>query len=112
MIIPTTSEPPHTWQLLNQGEKETVILTSRLHCNQNGAVLNAAKLGYGITRLMSYQVGEELEKGTLQSILTDYEEEPLPVNIIHLEGRRMNAKTRSFIDLAVDLLSKNPLLTP
>lgn len=57
---------------------------------------------------MSYQVGDEFQKGSLKRILQDFEAEALPVNIIHLEGRRANAKIRSFIDLAVARLKANP----
>lgn len=112
IIFPTTFESMNQWPFDNNGKKEVIKLKPRLHCNQNAAALKATILGHGITRLMSYQVGEELEKGTLQSILTGYEEAPLPVNVIHLEGRRANAKIRSFIDLAVERLRANPFLNP
>lgn len=59
---------------------------------------------------MSYQVGEELKNGSLTRILQDYESQPLPVSIVHLEGRQANAKIRSFIDLAIDRLRTNPYI--
>ncbi len=110
IIFPTTFESINQWPFNNNGKKESVKLNPCLRCNQNAAALNAALLGHGITRLMSYQVGEEIEKGNLESILTDYEEESLPVSILYLEGRRANAKIRSFIDLAVERLRANPFI--
>jgi len=110
LVFPTTFEGTNTWQFQNQGKKEVLKLSPRLMCNQNAAALKAAIEGHGITRLMSYQVGEELERGTLQSVLAGYEEEPLPVNVVHVEGRRANAKVRSFIDLAVERLRTNPFI--
>ena len=74
--------------------------------------MKAAIQGFGLTRLMSYQVGEELAKGTLESVLTCNEEAPLPINIIHTEGRRVNAKIRAFLDLAKLHLQKNPFINP
>ena len=112
IIFPTTFESSTQWSFNNNGKKQVIKLNPRLCCNHNAAALKAAKLGHGITRLMSYQIGEELETGALQSILTDYEEAPLPVNVIHLEGRRTNAKIRSFIDLAVERLRANPFINP
>ncbi len=112
IIFPTTFESTNQWPFNINGKKEIIKLNPRLRCNQNAAALKAATLGHGITRLMSYQVGEELEKGTLQSILTGYEEAPLPVSVLHLEGRRANAKIRSFIDLAVERLRANPFINP
>lgn len=110
LIFPATFESATAWQFQNGDKKELVKLNPRLMCNQNAAALKAAMEGHGITRLMSYQVGEELEKGTLKAILTGYEEAPLPVNVVHIEGRRANAKVRSFIDLAVERLRENPFI--
>lgn len=98
------------WSFNYNGKKEIVKLKPRLHCNQIGSALKAAVLGYGITSLLSYQVAEYIENGQLQYILTNYEEAPLPVNVVHLEGRRVNAKTHSFIDLAVKRLRANPFI--
>lgn len=110
LIFPATFESTTTWQFQNGDKKEIIKLQPRLMCNQNAAALKAAIEGHGITRLMSYQVGEELEKGTLKPILTGYEEEPLPVNIVHVEGRRANAKVRAFIELATSRLRENPFI--
>lgn len=112
IILPTTYDSSSTWKFHHQDKKISVKLAPRLRCNQNGAALKAAVLGYGVTRLMSYQVAEELEKRTLQCILTDYEDKPIPVNVIHLEGRRANAKIRAFIELAVHRLRANPFINP
>jgi DNA-binding transcriptional LysR family regulator len=110
IIFPTTFESSPVWNFINNGEKETIRLNPRLHCNQTSFALKTAIQGFGITRLMSYQVEEELEKGTLQGILTDFEEKPLPVNLMRIEGRRGNAKIRSFLELATKRLKANPFI--
>lgn len=110
IINASTVEASTTWKFESSQGKQAVKLSPRLHCNQNGAAITAAKQGLGITRLMSYQVGEECKNGSLKRILRDYETMPLPVNIIHLEGRQANAKIRSFIDLAVARLRANPYI--
>ncbi len=110
IILASTVEPSTTWRFESSKEKVSVKLFPRLHCSQNGAAIEAAKQGFGITRLMSYQVGEELQAGTLRRILREYEAEPLPVSILHLEGRQANAKVRAFIDLAVERLRANPFI--
>ena len=110
LIFSTTVDSTTTWHFQSEGSRESVKLSPRLMCNQNAAALSSALQGFGITRLMSYHVGEELENGTLQCILEDYEEEPLPVHIVHLEGRRVNAKVRAFIELAAERLRENPYI--
>lgn len=110
IIHAATVESSTTWQFESATGKESVKLTPRLQCTQNGAAIAAARQGFGITRLMSYQVGEEIKNGTLVQILRDYETRVLPVNIIHLEGRKANAKIRSFVDLAIARLRDNPYI--
>lgn len=66
--------------------------------------------GLGITRLMSYQVAEHVRSGALQVLLESYETTPLPVHVVHHEGRRVTQKVRAFIDLAVDQLRADPAL--
>jgi DNA-binding transcriptional LysR family regulator len=110
IIQASTVEASTTWQFDSPKGNTTVKVSPRLFCSQNGAAITAAKQGFGITRLMSYQVGEELKNGSLIRLFSDYESKPIPVNIVHLEGRQANAKVRSFIDLAIDRLRTNPFI--
>ena len=59
---------------------------------------------WGLARPLSYQIAAQLESGALQTVLSDYEIEPLPVHIVHPEGRRASAKVRAFVDLVVERL--------
>ncbi len=110
IIQATTVEPSTSWRFSSPKGKVSVKVTPRMNCCQNGAAICAASHGFGITRLMSYQVGEELKAGVLQRILKDFEMDPLPVNIVYLGGQKANAKIRSFIDLAVERLRANPFI--
>lgn len=110
IILASGVEASAHWNFESPNGKYSVRVRPRLHCNQNGAAIEAAKSGAGITRLMSYQVGEELEQGKLVRVLSGYEAEPLPINIVYLEGRMANAKTRSFVDFAAECLRKNPFI--
>ncbi len=110
IIQASTAESSTTWLFESSIGKESVKVSPRLHCSQNGAAITAAREGFGITRLMSYQIGEELKNGSLTHILRDYETKVLPVSIIHLEGRQANAKIRSFVDLATARLRANPYI--
>ena len=46
----------------------------------------------------------------LQILLEAFEGAPLPVQVVHHEGRRATRKVRAFIDLAVDTLRADPAL--
>jgi DNA-binding transcriptional LysR family regulator len=87
-----------------------VAVHPRLTCNTNQAALSAAIGGMGLTRLVSYQAGPALAEGTLRAVLTEHEEPPLPVHIIHPDGRRASAKVRAFADLATERLRANRMI--
>lgn len=108
IIAPTSAWASPEWQF-GQGQRTSVTVHPRLFCNSNQAAISSAAEGWGLTRLLSYQIGPELVAGTLQTVLTDYEEAPLPIHVVHPEGRRAPAKVRSFVDLAVDRLRANRL---
>jgi DNA-binding transcriptional LysR family regulator len=110
IIQASAVESSTTWQFESSTGKESVKVNPRLHCSHNGAAITAARQGFGITRLMSYQIGEDLKNGSLTRILSDYETRSLPVSVVHLEGRQANAKIRSFIDLATARLRVNPYI--
>ncbi len=93
-----------------QDQKYKVHVTPRLFCSTYDAVIRATLEGWGLARVLSYQIGEHLVSGRLQTVLADFEQEPLPIQIVHPEGRRASAKVRAFIDLAVDRLRANRLI--
>jgi DNA-binding transcriptional LysR family regulator len=90
--------------------KTTVTVKPRLLCSTFEAVISASRQGWGLARPLSYQIGPDLAAGKLMTVLSDYEPEPLPIHIVHPEGRRASATVRGFIDLTVERLRANPLI--
>ncbi|WP_183799724.1 LysR family transcriptional regulator [Rhizobium sp. BK316] len=88
-------------------KKSAIHVNPRLFCNTNEAAISAAARGWGLTRVLSYQIAPQLEAGELRTILASYEEEALPIHVVHPEGRYASAKVRSFIDFAVEKLRSN-----
>ncbi|TAL33114.1 LysR family transcriptional regulator [Phenylobacterium sp.] len=82
-------------------------VTPALFCNSNEGAISAARSGWGLTRVLSYQIGPDLQSGALQTTLDDFEEEPLPIHIVHPEGRNASAKVRAFVDFAAVRLRAN-----
>ncbi|HBJ26857.1 MAG: hypothetical protein CL809_04750 [Cobetia sp.] len=66
----------------------------------------------GITRVLSYQVGEDLAAGRLQAVLEELEPPSLPIHLLHSEGRGAVAKVRTFLDFADERLRANSVLNP
>jgi DNA-binding transcriptional LysR family regulator len=110
VIAATSVSAGSEWTFAKGKEKIGVRLSPRILVNTNDGALEAAKSGFGLTRLISYQVANELAAGTLKTVLTDFEEASLPVHVIHREGRHGSAKVRSFVDLAVQRLRADTAL--
>lgn len=93
------------------GEKgKPLKLHPRLIVSTNDAAIKAAKEGFGITRVLSYQIFNELASGQLKTIMEEYETPPKPINIIHREAPNSNTKVRAFVDLLAENLRKNTTL--
>ncbi len=91
--------PVPDWRFGRQLD-EVVRVRPRLSVSSVASAIAVAQSGWGLCRVLSYQIGPNLEAGTLQTALEDHEPEPLPINLVHVEGRRAAAKVRTFLDFA------------
>jgi DNA-binding transcriptional LysR family regulator len=98
------------WRFVDQGKALVQPVQARMRTTSNDSAIAAAVAGLGITRLLSYQVAEQLRLGSLEILLQHFEPPPLPIHVVHREGRRATQKVRGFIDLAVDRLRADPAL--
>lgn len=76
----------------------------RLSFATNDAAIEASLAGFGITRLLSYQIAPHVADGRLKILLSEFEQPKIPIHVIHREGRYASAKIRSFVDLMVERL--------
>ena len=102
--------PVSEWRFNDAGKPLLQRMQPRMRTTTNDSAIAAAVAGLGITRLLSYQVAAHVRSGALQVLLEDFEPAPLPVHVVHHEGRRATQKVRAFIDLAVDMLRADPAL--
>ncbi len=102
--------PVSEWRFNDAGKPLLQRMQPRMRTTTNDSAIAAAVAGLGVTRLLSYQVASHVRSGALQVLLEDFESAPLPVHVVHHEGRRATQKVRAFIDLAVDTLRADPAL--
>jgi DNA-binding transcriptional LysR family regulator len=55
-------------------------------------------------------VAPQLASGELEIVLAEFEPPPLPIHVVHREGRRASAKVRAFVDLIVEQLRADKAL--
>ena len=95
---------PRGWHFGSDGPDSRIEIESSLTVNTNPAAIRAAVYGWGITRVLSYQISSEVASGALAIVLQEFEPAPWPVYILHQEGRKVSAKVRAFVDLLAQRL--------
>ena len=98
-ITATGLTPGMEWRFGSPGSEQVVRLQSRLAVTTNDAAVEAALQGFGIVRLLSYQVAHEVAAGRLVCVLAAFEPPPQPVSVVHNAGRQASAKVRAMVDL-------------
>ncbi len=111
-VISASSSLLSEWHFVCPDGPLTVRPESRLVVTANQAAINAACLGWGLTRVLSYQVAGKVANSELEIVLEDYEQPPLPIHVVYQGGRKISAKVRSFVDFCAQRLSQDVALNP
>lgn len=96
--------PAREWSFRSGSRLVTIRPSVRFVANTAEVAVAAAVAGQGLTSVLMYQAAAALKAGKLKIVLADYELPPVPVQVVHREGRRANARVRGFVDLAVERL--------
>lgn len=110
IVAATGVTPSVEWKFWQEQHALSVRLRPRLTVTTNDGAIESALAGFGVTRLMSYQIAHFVESGQLQILLPDFESAPLPIHVLHREGRHKSARVRSFVDLVVECLRQEKAL--
>lgn len=110
IISASAVTPTSEWKMVDGKMPRHVKLEPRIITTSNDSALAAAASGFGLTRLLSYQVADQLRDGQLQTVLSEFESAPLPVHLLHRESRHASPKARAFLDLAIDRLRASSTL--
>lgn len=98
------------WRFGPHEDDLRVRLSPRLLSNDVESQLLAVRSGQGIARLLSYQVSDDLQAGSMVRLLADFEPLPLPVQLVAQQVQQMPRKVRTFWDFAYQRLSVLPQL--
>jgi DNA-binding transcriptional LysR family regulator len=112
IVLAASSTLVSDWQFAGPSGPISVRPEPRLIVTANQAAINAACRGWGLTRVLSYQVASQVAAGELELLLEDYELPPLPIHVVYQGGRKVSAKVRTFVDFCAAQLSRDPALNP
>lgn len=94
------------WYYRHEGKELAEEIAPRLVCNQIRAASLACVQGVGITRLMHYQVADELADGRLVRILKEFEPADIPIHLVYPHSLQLSPRVRAFVEWASPQLER------
>ena len=101
IVAASAVSPSIEWKFGQGAAASSARIKPRLVVTTNDAAIDAVSQGFGISRLLSYQVAGQVDSGKLKIILSESEPAAMPIHVIHREGRYASAKIRTFVDFIV-----------
>jgi len=112
VVTSSSSQLVSEWAFVDGGQPLTVPIEPRLVVTANNAAINLARLGWGMTRVLSYQVAAAVAAGELEVVLQDFEPAALPIQVVFQNNGRVPAKVHSFVDFLTRHLGQDRALNP
>ncbi|KAF2411133.1 LysR family transcriptional regulator [Pseudomonas antarctica] len=112
IVTSSSSQLVSEWRFVDGDQPLTVSIEPRLVVTANTAAINLARLGWGVTRVLSYQVAAAVAAGELEIILEDFEPVPLPIQVVFQRTGRVPAKVHTFVDFLNRRLGQDAALNP
>ncbi len=97
---------PNQWRFVDKhGQEEVITVKEKFQTNNATLEVAMCVAGHGITRLPRFVLGDELQRGALVELFSDYERTPIDVFTIYPSRKHMSSKVRAFIDFIAAHLS-------
>lgn len=84
---------------------QPVHVSGRFVADSGRALLSMARDGLGVALLADFEIDDDLAAGRLSLLLPDITSQAWPLALVHLADRRMTAKLRGFVELALQQLA-------
>ena len=107
-VIYTHANPDSVWHLSANGADIAVPVRGALKVNDDEVAWQAVRAGLGLSLLPTFIVGDDLQSGRLQAVLTEYLPSERNLYALYLPNRHLSAKVRVFIDFMLSKYSPPP----
>lgn len=112
IVMSSASHLLSDWVFMKASNPLSFRFNPRLVVTANQAAINIASRGWGLTRVLSYQVASRVGAGELELVLEDFEPPALPIHVVYQKSNRVAAKVRTFVDFLVERLERDEALIP
>jgi DNA-binding transcriptional LysR family regulator len=94
------------WPFAENGQTRGVAIQPRFSVNTADAVIDATTAGLGISRVMSYQAADAIDRGEVSPILAPFWTPPIPVHLVYGQRQQQPLKLRAFLDFVTPRLQQ------
>jgi Transcriptional regulator len=102
-------ESKPAWVFGSGKSQSSVPVQSRLAVNTAEAAIDAAILGVGLIRVLSYQAADAIRDNALSVVLDSFELAPQPIHLVHRGQVPLPLKLRAFLDFVAPRLRARTL---
>jgi len=95
---------PFAWEFHRKRKRIAVATQGRLTVNDPGALLDACIAGSGVAQMLLLRAAAPIADGRLVNLFPDWMDERFPLYAYYPSRRFVPAKTRRFLDFAVELM--------
>jgi DNA-binding transcriptional LysR family regulator len=110
-IVYTGLASQDTWPYVREGRAHPVRVSGSFQTNSGEAVRAATLAGIGIALAPVWLFGDDIRRGWLKLVLSDYRPRPLPIHALSPENRRNSAKVKACADFFQAAFEHDPLVT-
>lgn len=107
-VVYTHANPDSIWHLRADGTDIAVQVRGALKVNDDEVAWQAVRAGLGVSLLPTFIVGDDLQSGRLQAVLTEYVPSERNLYALYLPNRHLSAKVRVFIDFLLAKFASPP----
>jgi DNA-binding transcriptional LysR family regulator len=107
-VVYTHANPDSIWHLSADGSDIAVPVRGALKVNDDEVAWQAVRAGLGVSLLPTFIVGDDLQSGRLQAVLTQYLPSERKLYALYLPNRHLSAKVRVFIDFLLAKFAAPP----
>lgn len=93
---------PVEWRFNENGQSRSVAISGRFSATNAEALRDATLAGYGIARLATFLISDDLRAGRLVPVLQPFDADGPPIRAVYPSSRHLSPKVRTFIDQLLD----------
>jgi DNA-binding transcriptional LysR family regulator len=99
---------PVEWRFSENGQSRSVAINGRFAATNAEALRDATLAGYGIARLATFLISDDLRAGRLVPILRHVDADGPPIRAAYPSSRHLSPKVRTFIDELLEAWRPEP----